>query len=177
MSVRACVSRHERVGRRPRTLPGIFARRLCQHSRLPPAYFTGIITYALNVTVYYFIWSAVFRGGQSIAGYNLAQMITYISVGWIIRSFYTNTIDQEMAYEMIEGSIAMNLIKPVSVQWMWVSPAPLANRHFAWCCSRCPPQFSYRLSFTCRLPLRAPIFCSSCSRFSAVSFSWAPSIS
>jgi ABC-2 type transport system permease protein len=86
-------------------------------------YFTGIITYALNVTIYYFIWSAVFRSGQSIAGYNLAQMITYISVGWIIRSFYTNTIDQEMAYEMIEGSIAMNLIKPVSVQWMWLSRA------------------------------------------------------
>jgi len=86
-------------------------------------YFTGIITYALNVTVYYFIWSAVFRSGQSIAGYNLPQMITYISVGWIIRSFYTNTIDQEMAYEMIEGSIAMNLIKPVSVQWMWISRA------------------------------------------------------
>ena len=26
-------------------------------------YFTGIITYFLNVTVYYFIWSAVYRGG------------------------------------------------------------------------------------------------------------------
>jgi viologen exporter family transport system permease protein len=86
-------------------------------------YFTGIVTYALNVTIYYFIWSAVYRSGQSIAGYNLAQMITYVSVGWIIRSFYTNTIDQEMAYEMIEGSIAMNLIKPVSVQWMWISRA------------------------------------------------------
>ena len=86
-------------------------------------YFTGIVTYALNVTIYYFVWSAVFRSGQSIAGYNLAQMITYISVGWIIRSFYTNTIDQEMAYEMIEGSIAMNLIKPVSVQWMWICRA------------------------------------------------------
>ena len=86
-------------------------------------YFTGIITYALNVTVYYFIWSAVYRSGQSIAGYNLAQMITYVSVGWIIRSFYTNTIDQEMAYEMIEGKIAMNLIKPVSVQWMWICRA------------------------------------------------------
>jgi len=86
-------------------------------------YFTGIITYALNVTIYYFIWSAVFRSGQSIAGYNLAQIITYVSVGWIIRSFYTNSIDQEMAYEMIEGNIAMNLIKPVSVQWMWISRA------------------------------------------------------
>jgi ABC-2 type transport system permease protein len=86
-------------------------------------YFTGIITYFLNVTVYYFIWSAVYRSAQSIAGYNLAQMITYISVGWIIRSFYWNTIDQEMAYEVIEGKIAMDLIKPVSIQWMWISRA------------------------------------------------------
>jgi len=86
-------------------------------------YFTGIITYLLNVTVYYFIWSAVYRGGLSIAGYNLAQMITYVSVGWMIRSFYWNTIDQEMAYEVIEGKIAMDLIKPVSVQWMWISRA------------------------------------------------------
>src|ERR1700689_5009560 len=86
-------------------------------------YFTGIITYFLNVTVYYFIWSAVYRSGQAIAGYNLAQMITYVSVGWIIRSFYWNTIDQEMAYEVIEGKIAMDLIKPVSVQWMWISRA------------------------------------------------------
>jgi len=86
-------------------------------------YFTGIITYSLNVTVYYFIWSAVFRSAHSFAGYNLSQMITYVSVGWIIRSFYWNTIDQEMAYEVIEGKIAMDLIKPVSVQWMWISRA------------------------------------------------------
>src|SRR5580700_6195149 len=50
-------------------------------------------------------------------------MITYISVGWIIRSFYINTIDQEMAYEVIEGKIAMDLIKPDSVPWMWISRA------------------------------------------------------
>ena len=86
-------------------------------------YFTGIITYSLNVTVYYFIWSAVFQAGQSFAGYNLVQMITYVSVGWISRSFYWNTIDQEMAYEVIEGKIAMDLIKPVSIQWMWLCRA------------------------------------------------------
>jgi ABC-2 type transport system permease protein len=83
-------------------------------------YFTGIITYFLNVTVYYFIWTAVFHSTQSIAGYSLPQIITYVSIGWIIRSFYWNTIDQEMAYEVIEGKIAMDLIKPVSVQWMWI---------------------------------------------------------
>src|SRR5579859_3668029 len=87
-------------------------------------YYTGIITYLINVTVYYFIWRAVFASAKgSIAGFSLPQILTYVSVGWIIRSFYWNTIDQEMAYEVIEGKIAMDLIKPVSVQWMWISRA------------------------------------------------------
>ena len=90
-------------------------------------YYTGILTYLINVTVYYFIWSAVYKPpgasecpGANMGGYNLPQMLTYVSVGWIIRSFYWNTIDQEMAYEVIEGKIAMDLIKPVSIQWMWI---------------------------------------------------------
>jgi ABC-2 type transport system permease protein len=111
-------------------------------------YFTGIITYLLNVTVYYFIWRAVYGAGQQIAGYDLAQMVTYVSVGWIIRSFYWNTIDQEMAYEVIEGKIAMDLIKPISVQWMWLcramgesafrSSLPSLSR----CAARPPPSTS-----------------------------------
>src|SRR5947209_15985462 len=98
-------------------------------------YYTGILTYLINVTVYYFIWRAVFAPSSplasnvarsasgSIAGYDLAQILTYVNVGWIIRSFYWNTIDQEMAYEVIEGKIAMDLIKPVSVQWVWLTRA------------------------------------------------------
>ena len=87
-------------------------------------YYTGIITYLINVTVYYFIWRAVFaNAGGPIAGFSLPQILTYVSAGWILRSFYWNTIDQEMAYEVIEGKIAMDLIKPVSVQWMWLARA------------------------------------------------------
>ena len=87
-------------------------------------YYTGIITYLINVTVYYFIWRAVFANAAgSLLGFSLAQMLTYVNVGWIIRSFYWNTIDQEMAYEVIEGKIAMDLIKPVSVEWMWLTRA------------------------------------------------------
>src|ERR1700732_4149034 len=84
-------------------------------------YYTGIITYLINVSVYFFIWRAVFANATgSIAGFSLSQILTYVSVGWILRSFYWNTIDQEMAYEVIDGKIAMDLIKPVSVQWMWL---------------------------------------------------------
>lgn len=87
-------------------------------------YYTGILTYLINVTVYYFIWRSVFsQSSAPIAGYALPQILTYVSVGWILRSFYWNTIDQEMAHEVIEGKIAMDLIKPVSVQGMWLARA------------------------------------------------------
>lgn len=86
-------------------------------------YYTGIFTYVIYVTVYYFIWQAVFRNGESIQGYSLRQMLTYVSVAWVMRSFYWNTIDQEMAYEVIEGKIATALLKPLSIQGMWLSRA------------------------------------------------------
>ncbi len=84
-------------------------------------YFTGIIGYFVNVSVYYFIWSAIYGSSTNVAGYNLPQMTTYVAIGWIIRSFYFNNVDRDMAAEVSEGKIAMNLIKPVDPQWMYVS--------------------------------------------------------
>lgn len=86
-------------------------------------YYTGIFTYLIYVTVYYFIWQAVFRNSGQIKGYNLPQILTYVSIGWIMRSFYWNTIDQEMAYEVIEGKIATALLRPLSIQGMWLARA------------------------------------------------------
>jgi ABC-2 type transport system permease protein len=117
-------------------------------------YYTGILTYLINVTVYYFIWSAVYGpagAGQTIAGYDLRQMTTYVAVGWIIRSFYWNTIDQEMAYEVIEGKIAMQLIKPVSVQWMWLARS-IGESSFRLGMLTVPTGVAVMLIFPVRLP-------------------------
>ena len=64
-------------------------------------YFTGIVTYFIYVSVYYFIWKAIYEHSTSIEGFDFAHLLTYIGVGWIIRSFYFNTIDQEIAYQVI----------------------------------------------------------------------------
>ncbi len=84
-------------------------------------YFTGIVTYFINVSVYYFIWSAIYSSSPDVAGYNLGQMITYVAVGWITRSFYFNNVDRDMATEVLEGKISQNLIKPVDTQLMYVA--------------------------------------------------------
>ena len=84
-------------------------------------YFTGILSYFVNVSVYYFIWSAIYGSSTNVAGYDLPQMTTYVAIGWIIRSFYFNNVDRDMATEVLEGKIAINLIKPVDAQLMYVS--------------------------------------------------------
>ena len=136
-------------------------------------YFTGIITYFLNVTMYYFIWSAVLSSpGQSIAGYNLRQMITYVSVGWIIRSFYWNTIDQEIAYEVIEGKITMDLTKPVSIPWMWICRA-IGESAFRLGLLTASDGFRGRLHLSrASRRRRAKTSCCSWSRYWAVFFRW-----
>ena len=86
-------------------------------------YYTGILTYFLNVTVYYFIWKALYEADPNFAGFRFDEMVTYVAVGWMIRSLYFNNIDQNMAEEVLEGKISMALIKPVSVQWMFIAQA------------------------------------------------------
>jgi viologen exporter family transport system permease protein len=86
-------------------------------------YYTGIVTYFIYVSVYYFIWKAIFANSSHIEGFDFAQILTYISVGWIIRSFYYNNIDQDLATQVTEGSLVMNLIKPVNVQLLMIARA------------------------------------------------------
>jgi len=86
-------------------------------------YYTGIVTYFIYVSVYYFIWKAIYTNSVSIEGFDFSHMLTYIAVGWIIRSFYFSNIDQEMAYAVTEGKLAMDLIKPVNTQLMYVAQA------------------------------------------------------
>jgi ABC-2 type transport system permease protein len=86
-------------------------------------YYTGIVTYFLYVSIYYFIWKAIYEHSTSIEGFDFSQILTYIAVGWTIRSVYFNNIDQDMAQAVLEGKLAMDLIKPVNVQSMYISQA------------------------------------------------------
>jgi len=86
-------------------------------------YYTGIVTYFIYVTVYYFIWKAIYAHSSEIGGFDFSHILTYIAVGWIIRSFYFNNVDQDMANQVIEGKLAMDLIKPVNIQFMYVAQA------------------------------------------------------
>lgn len=75
-------------------------------------YYSGIIIYAINIGAYYFLWLAIYGGRESLGGLSTVQMSTYIAVAWMARAFYFNNIDREMALEIKEGRVAIELIRP-----------------------------------------------------------------
>lgn len=86
-------------------------------------YYTGVINYFISVTVYYFIWKAVFASNPTFGGFDFREMITYVVVGWIIRSMYFNNIDWDLAMNIQEGKISMEMLRPVSLPMSYIGRA------------------------------------------------------
>ncbi|MED4533120.1 daunorubicin ABC transporter permease [Metabacillus fastidiosus] len=81
-------------------------------------YYSGILIYSINIGAYYFLWTAIYGGKESIQGLSAIQMTTYIAVAWMARAFYFNNIDREIAMEIKEGKVAIELIRPYNYLWM-----------------------------------------------------------
>jgi ABC-2 type transport system permease protein len=89
-------------------------------------YYTGVLSYTIFVAGNYYLYGALFQSKQQavvaaeaaarIGGLTLPEMITYVGLAWIGRSFYFNNIDRTLAYQVQQGEIAMQLIKPFHVQ-------------------------------------------------------------
>lgn len=84
-------------------------------------YYTGVISYTVFVTGNAYIYQALYESrpaaeGLEIGGLTLPEMITYIAVAWIGRSFTFNNIDRTLSSQVQQGEIAMQLIKPLHPQ-------------------------------------------------------------
>lgn len=75
-------------------------------------YYSGILVYSINIGAYYFLWTAIYGDKQTIEGLSVTQMVTYIAVAWMARAFYFNNIDREIAQEIKDGKVAVELIRP-----------------------------------------------------------------
>lgn len=84
-------------------------------------YYSGIVIYSLNIGVYYFLWTAVYGDSTSLNGMTVIQMSTYVAVSWMARAFYFNNLDNEIAQEIREGTVAVQLIRPY--QYLFVKAA------------------------------------------------------
>ncbi|MBM4761799.1 daunorubicin ABC transporter permease [Bacillus sp. B15-48] len=75
-------------------------------------YYSGILIYSINIGAYYFLWAAIYGSNEEIQGLSVLQMTTYVAVAWMARAFYFNNIDREIAAEIQDGKVAIEMIRP-----------------------------------------------------------------
>ncbi|MFC5702473.1 ABC transporter permease [Cohnella faecalis] len=75
-------------------------------------YYSGIIIYAINIGAYYFMWQAIYGNAETLAGFTVSQMTTYVAVSWMARAFYFNNLDREISNEIRDGSVAVQMTRP-----------------------------------------------------------------
>jgi ABC-2 type transport system permease protein len=91
-------------------------------------YVTGIATYAVFVGGQYAIWMAVFAAKGlppegTIGGFTLAELGTYLAVGYMARSAYFTNTDGEIAARFQSGDVTLDLLKPLSFHGQWLAQA------------------------------------------------------
>jgi len=74
-------------------------------------YYTGIITYTVHVAVHSSILVAAWN--QKMVDFSQAELVTFIAIGYIIRSCTFSNMDQEIAAQVADGSMVMDLLKPM----------------------------------------------------------------
>lgn len=92
-------------------------------------YYTGVVSYTVFVAGNSFLYAALFASrpegaaAARIGGLTLQQMMAYVIVSWVGRSFYFNNIDRTLSHQIRQGEITVQLIKPLHVQTMLLSEA------------------------------------------------------
>lgn len=79
----------------------------------------------LGMFIYYYLWMAIYASAFSdkIGGYTQNEMIIYIFMSYTISDIIMIDISTEIGNDVVEGNVAINLIKPISYRMSLVFKA------------------------------------------------------
>ena len=69
------------------------------------------------LTVYYFLWKAIYSGTTSIQGYCFNELMVYILLTRILHMLYPFGIADAYSQLVIRGDIGLHLLKPIRMEW------------------------------------------------------------
>lgn len=77
-----------------------------------------IIGRLIEVSIMYFLWIAIFNSSKSgvINGFNKEEIVIYILMSFITTQLISVNMDWTISDDIVTGSIATNLIKPISYE-------------------------------------------------------------
>ncbi len=75
-----------------------------------------ILARLFNIFITYFLWKAIFAssGQEIINGFTFNNMVGYIFISYIAADLINSGASRYIGYEVVDGSIAINLIRPIN---------------------------------------------------------------
>ena len=79
-------------------------------------FYLFIIRKFLGIFIYYYLWMAIYASSASdqLGGFSRNEMILYVFMSYTIADIIMIGISADIGYDVIDGSVAMNLIKPIN---------------------------------------------------------------
>lgn len=79
-------------------------------------FYLTIICKVLSVLVTYYLWKAIFDSSSNgiLGGLTRTEMVTYIFMSFVCSNIVIISMTTKIGNDVTDGSIAMNLIKPIS---------------------------------------------------------------
>ena len=73
------------------------------------------LSYPVIILMYRAVFGAVYDAG-ALTGYTRESWLTYVTVSWILNTFYMNPTGRNLGATVREGPVAMDLLKPLNLQ-------------------------------------------------------------
>jgi len=78
------------------------------------------LSYPIIIMMYRYVWSAVYANQQSAGGFDRETMLTYVTVSWLLNTYYMTPTGRNLGAAVREGQVAMDLIKPLNLMGIYL---------------------------------------------------------
>ncbi len=88
-------------------------------------FYLFIIRKFLGMFIYYYLWMAIYASSPSgqLGGFTRSEMILYVFLSYTIADIVMIGISSEIGKDVLDGSVAMNLVKPINYRLYLTSKA------------------------------------------------------
>jgi ABC-2 type transport system permease protein len=78
------------------------------------------VSYPIVILMYRAIWAAVYNGNPEASGLSREEMLAYVTVSWILNTYYMTPTGRNLGASVREGQVAMDLIKPINLMLVYL---------------------------------------------------------
>jgi len=82
----------------------------------PTSFVFGLLASAFALLAMLYLWRAVLANGHPAAGFDWPQMKAYLLVSFVAGSLVSASTDFRMAFRILQGDVALDLVRPVDYQ-------------------------------------------------------------